>query len=212
MNHQTEQSQSEKARVPLGFGNLHASVGDHIGHFYQDSEEEKNVLSSFIRAGLENGERCVCIISPDQTREKLQDGLSASGIDMEEVISSDQLLLSEGTGDSQELRALLKEEFEKIPDQYPLLRWAGNMSWALKKVPTTEKLMEFEAYCNVIAKPPAIFLCQYELPVFCGTVVMDAMKTHPLCMVSNVIHQNQYYEQPETYLENLRRREPTALA
>ncbi len=48
--------------------------------------------------------------------------------------------------------------------------------------------------------------------MFLGTVVMDAMKTHPICIVSNAIHQNPYYENPETYLEELRRRDSTTLA
>ncbi len=41
-----------EGRVPLGFGDLYASAGDHIGHFYQSSEEEKTVLVSFVKAAI----------------------------------------------------------------------------------------------------------------------------------------------------------------
>ena len=41
---------------------------------------------------------------------------------------------------------------------------------------------------------------------------MDALKTHPLCVVSNAIHQNPYYQEPEAFLAQLRRRETTKLA
>ena len=57
-----------------------------------------------------------------------------------------------------------------------------------------------------------MFLCQYELTAFLGSVVMDALKTHPLCVVSNAIHQNPYYQEPEAFLEQLRRRQTTKLA
>ncbi len=35
----TDVSGGENGRVPMGFGGLYASVGDHIGHFYQTGEE-----------------------------------------------------------------------------------------------------------------------------------------------------------------------------
>lgn len=69
--------------------------------------------------------------------------------------------------------------------------------------------MEWETMCNVIEGPPAVFLCQYDLTQFLGSVVIDALKTHPLCVVSSVIHKNPFYEKPELFLEGLRRRRET---
>ncbi len=71
---------AQKDRVPLGFGNLYASPGDHIGHFYRTSEEEKNVLVSFLKTGLEAREKCVCLISAGRRRQELQEALTAAGI------------------------------------------------------------------------------------------------------------------------------------
>ena len=76
----------------------------------------------------------------------------------------------------------------------------------------TDTLMEWETHINMVKDPPAVFLCQYDLATFRGTVVMDAMKTHPITVISNVIHQNPYYENPEVFLEKLRRRDSTTLA
>ena len=86
------------------------------------------------------------------------------------------------------------------------------MTWSLGKMPKIEQLMEWEAHCNVVENPPALFLCQYDLTTFRGDVVMDALKTHNTCIVSNVIHQNPYYEKPEVFLEELRRRPSAELA
>ena len=72
--------------------------------------------------------------------------------------------------------------------------------------------MEWEMHCNTVENPAAVFLCQYDLTTFLGTVVMDAMKTHPICIVGDVIHQNPYYENPKVYLEEIHRRDSTTLA
>ncbi len=199
-------------RVPLGFGDLYASAGDHIGHFYQSSEEEKNVLVSFLKVGIEAGEKCVCLMGAGSKHHQLRAALADAGIDVERAVASGQLALSEGKSRPEDLQAMLAEAMLDIPSKYPLLRWVGVMSWALKKVPTTEKLMEWESHCNCVKDPVAIFLCQYELPMFLGNVVMDAMKTHPICVISGVIHRNPYYQQPEEYLEELRHRDATSLA
>ncbi len=197
--------------VSLGFGDLYASPGDHIGHFYQSPEEEKNVLISFLKSGLEAGEKCICLTSASPLRQELPETLRVAGIDVEGALASGQLVLDEGKGDPKALQEMLDTALAEIPEKFPLLRWVGVMSWTLMKIPTTEKVMEFETHSNTLENPPAVFLCQYEVNRFLGTVVLDAMKTHPLCIVNNVIHQNPYYEPPEIYLEQLRRRDATLL-
>ena len=54
-NPETGSDPGTSGRVPLGFGNLYASVGDHMGHFYQTKEEWKNITSSFSEGGTRGG-------------------------------------------------------------------------------------------------------------------------------------------------------------
>ncbi len=126
---------------------------------------------------------------------------------VEDALASGQLTLAEGKGSPSEMEDALATCLAEIPGRYPLLRWGGDMTWSLKKLPTTEKLMEWETHCNVIENPPAVFLCQYDLKAFLGNVVMDALKTHPICVVGGMIHQNPYYEDPAIFLEELHRRD-----
>ncbi len=207
----TDVSGGESGRVPMGFGGLYASVGDHIGHFYQTGEERTSIVASFLRAGLETGEKCMYFMNPGP-RQELEDGLADAGIPVKAVMDSGQLVIDEGEDDPKKMQAALASALGEIPGRFPLLRWGGDMTWSLGKLPTTEMLMEWETHCNVIENPRAVFLCQYDLTAFRGNVVMDAMKTHPLCVVSNVIHQNPYYEKPEVFLDELRHRHSTVLA
>ena len=52
----TDAASAENGRVPLGFGNLFGSHGDHIGHLYESREEWKSVLVPFLHAGLKAGD------------------------------------------------------------------------------------------------------------------------------------------------------------
>ena len=185
---------------------------DHIGHFYESREEWKSVLVPFLHTGLAAGDKCVYFMSAGPARHELSAGLAAAGIDVEHALASQQLVLDEGKTDPQEMQDTLGRALGEIGTRFPLLRWGGDMTWCLKKLPTSEQLMEWESHCNTIDQPRAVFLCQYELTAFLGTVVMDALKTHPLCVVSNAIHQNPYYQEPEAFLAQLRRRETTKLA
>ena len=207
----TDVSGGENGGVPMGFGGLDASVGDHIGHFYQTGEERTNLVVSFLRAGLEAGEKCMYFMNPGP-RQELEDGLADAGIPVKAVTASGQLLIGEGKDEPDKMQDALASALTEIPGAFPLLRWGGDMTWSLKKLPTTEMLMEWEAFVDTIENKPVVFLCQYDLKTFRGDVVMDALKTHPICVVSNIIHVNPFHEKPQAFLEELRRRAPTALA
>ena len=68
-------------REPLGFGGVYASAGDHIGHFYQTKQEQRDILSAYIKAGLDADETCVSL-HPRPEREDLEKALAAVGIDV----------------------------------------------------------------------------------------------------------------------------------
>ena len=68
---------AREERVSLGFGDLYASPGDHIGHFYQTTEEWKEILIPFLGNGLQAGEQCVYFMEPGSRWEDLQEGLAS---------------------------------------------------------------------------------------------------------------------------------------
>ena len=193
--------------VFLGFGGFYAAVGDHIGHFYQSQGEWEAILVPFLKAGLEAGEQCVYMMNPVPGRHDVRAALRVAHVDVEEVLSSGQLILDTGRPTVAEMRDWLYTLLAGIPGHYRLLRWGGDMTWSLRQMPTSEMLMEWETVCNTIERPAAIFLCQYDLTQFLGSVIIDALKTHPLCIISNIIHRNPFYVAPSVFVETLRRRQ-----
>ena len=199
-------------RVDLGFGGLSVSIGDHIGHLYQTREEWKTLLVGFLAAGLKTRDnKCVYFTNGGDTRGEVEDGLADSGVDVAATMASGQLVLGEASPSPEEMRDRLTRVLAEVPERFRLVRWGGDMTWTLGKVATTETLMEWETMCNVIESPQAVFLCQYDLHRFVGSVIIDALKSHPLSIVGSTIHENQYYQDPETFLAEIRSRPSTPL-
>ncbi len=199
-------------RVDLGFGGLSASIGDHIGHLYQTREEWRTLLLGFLAAGLQTRDnKCVYFTNGGETRQEIEDGLADAGVDVATMKASGQLVLGEASPTPEEMKDRLNQALAEVPGRFRLVRWGGDMTWTLGKVATSETLMEWETMCNVIESPQAVFLCQYDLHRFVGSVIIDALRSHPLSIVGSTIHQNQYYQDPETFLAEIRSRPSTAL-
>ncbi len=79
------------------------------------------------------------------------------------------------------------------------------MTWALAKMPTAEKLMEWEAFYDRHVGSLASFvaLCQYDHGRFGGSVIMAGLQTHPLSIIGNIVQQNPFYRDPEEVLSEL---------
>ena len=86
-----------------------------------------------------------------------------------------------------------------------VIRIGGDMTWALSKLPTPEKLLEWEAFYDKHVGPRAAFiaLCQYDHTRFGGSAIMCALETHPLSIIGNVVQQNPFYRDPEEVLREL---------
>ena len=205
-------AQGADARVALGWKGLSSKLGDHIGHFYLDLEERTRLLVPFLGTGLKEGDKCVLLVSPEAGWAEVRAGLQRMDADVEGALDSGQLLVESGKRSEPTQREVLMEAISDTRRRFRHLRWVGDMTWGLGRMPTTEELMKWETACNVIENPPAVFLCQYDLGRFPGNVVFDALKTHPLCIIRDAIHRNPFYEDPGAYLRELEQRRGSAQA
>ena len=88
-----------------------------------------------------------------------------------------------------------------------LIRIGGDMTWALSKMPTAEKLLEWEAYYDRYVGPRYSFvaLCQYDHSRFGGSPIMCALQTHPLSIIGTFVQENPFYRDPDEVLHELSR-------
>jgi hypothetical protein len=98
------------------------------------------------------------------------------------------------------LRAYYKATMD---EGYPGSRVSGEMSWALRGIPGSDRLMEYEALVNdVLVTHPITAICQYDTRRFSGAVVFDVLKVHPMMVVHGHIVKNPYYIQPQEFLKS----------
>jgi len=205
MNQNNEGSETRPTGIDLGFGGLSAAVGGHIGHFYRNEQEMMDVMGPYFEAGLKGGDKCtlVCRSGIGQT---ILAGLANQGIPVEAARSSGQLVLHEGMGSVEATVEMFSDLIaEARAADYGLIRIGGDMAWGLTKMPSTDELMKWEAMYDLHVAPqfPFLALCQYDLKAFGGEVVLDALKTHPLCIIGELINENPFYTSPKEFLNEL---------
>ena len=77
-------------KVPLGFGGINVPLGSHIALFYRNLHQLRAVTVPFIEKGLEQGDRCICVIH-EESKEELQQIWQGHGVDVKAASASGQL-------------------------------------------------------------------------------------------------------------------------
>ena len=76
------------------------------------------------------------------------------------------------------------------------------MEWALLDLPGVGDLMEYETRVNyVIPEYEGPVICTYDLTRFGASVVMDALRTHPLVIIGGLLQENPFYVSLTSSLE-----------
>lgn len=183
---------------------------DHLCLLYESPQERLAAAVPFIAIGLKRGEKCIYIVDIS-TAEDIRKHLAAEGIDVAAAESSGQLsVLHQSTAytkggvfDPDRMIALLIEETEKaLAQDYPALRVTGEMTWVLRNLPGSERLLEYEARLNeeFFPKYPALAICQYDRWKFDFEILKGVIITHPLVIRSDRVYRNFYYIPPHDFL------------
>jgi hypothetical protein len=181
----------------------------HICAFFNSIDEQHRVLRSFIKDGFDRGEKAFHIVEPERREDHLK-RLAEAGIDVERAIGSGQLEVrlwqdAQLRGDrfDQDAMVTLVEEVLQSGTAagYPLTRFLTHMEWALLDKPGVDDLLEMEARFNYVAlKYDDPVICTYDLSKFSASVVIDAMRTHPVVLIGGVLQENPFFVPPDQFL------------
>jgi PAS domain-containing protein len=97
---------------------------------------------------------------------------------------------------------LLQEETERALDEgYSALRVTGEMTWALRGLAGSNRLIEYEAKLNdFFLDSKCLAICQYDRRQFAPALLLDVLATHPIAVIGTEIFDNFYYMPPEDFL------------
>ena len=182
--------------------------GQHLCFFYETEEEHRAALKIFLHQGLERREK-VLYIADAHDPAAILGYLHNEGLDAASYVASGQLsilapaetYLQGGTFDPERMIARLQAETEQaLREGYTALRISGEMTWALRKLPGSERLVEYEAKLNASWPDKCLGMCQYDRRRFPADILLDMLRTHPLVVLDKQLYDNFHYIPPERLL------------
>lgn len=178
--------------------------GDHLCCLYKTEEEHRAVLTPFMRQGLEQGEKVIYIVDAGNAEFVIR-YLRNNGLDVESylakgqlgIFTSDEAYMRDGVFDPDGTIEVLCVETERALDEgYKALRVTGEMTWALRGLPGSDQLIEYEEKLNeFFPESKCLAICQYDRRRFDPALLLDVLATHPLAVVGMEVTNN-FYNMP----------------
>jgi PAS domain S-box-containing protein len=183
--------------------------GDHLCCIYETGEELQTWLKPFIRQGLEHDEKVIYIVDA-RADEKVLNYLLDDEVKTESylekgqfiILTVDEVYMREGIFDPDNMIAFLRDQTKQaLKEGYSALRVTGEMTWALKEVPGSERLIEYEAKLNkFFPSSKCLAFCQYDKRKFAPEILLDVLTTHSIAVIGREMFDNFHYMPPEDLL------------
>ena len=187
----------------------HLQPGDHLCCIYETDEEHRALLTPYLRQGLERNEKVVYIVDA-RTAETVLGYLREDGLEPRPYLDKGQLVIltvsdaymREGAFIPDRMISFLRQETDRaVAEGYGALRVTGEMSWALRGLPGSHRLIEYESKLNTfIPGSRSLAVCQYDKRRFSSEVLLQVLATHPIAVVGTETFENFHYVSPEEFL------------
>jgi len=191
----------------MGFTDERFPSGTHMCLIYSNENERRKVIGKFLESGITANEKVsyfADIMKPEAVCEWLRKmDIKLPKDDGFSVLNAEDTYCTDGEFIPENMLNKLRAFYENATKGgYPNARVSGEMSWALKEIPGSERLMEYEALVNdVLVTHPVTAICQYDANQFDGADILNVLKVHPMMVVHGQIVYNPYYMKPEDFLK-----------
>lgn len=184
--------------TPIPVGEL--EPGDHACLTFSDREERLDIVSAFVRCGLDEHQKVVCLteaLTPERLSAELADrGISVAGSERRDQLvlcSSDETWLSGGGFVMAQMLDFLRHQVELARRHgFAGLRVTADMEWATRPVAGVEQLVVFESTMNeLFVHERVTAICQYDREHFDPVTLASAAEVHPRAVAATV-----YFEDP----------------
>jgi PAS domain S-box-containing protein len=204
----------------------------HVCSVYREPKEQLSSLIPFLRAGLERGERCIYVAENKHKFAPVLAALKSTGVASAAAVRSGALMLdrkqwAQFQDVRFDLRAILsllrKQKTNALGAGYTGVRVAIEMDWIMRTGMASENWVGFERRLTyALADIGCMALCQYDLQRCTPSIILGALRAHPLVFSGEMPCENFYFVPPEDRdlseyagheverrLQNLRERERT---
>jgi hypothetical protein len=192
--------------IGLFEGNIPESC--HVCLIYDNDEQRQKIVSEYLAAGLRKGE-LVRYFTDNTAPEKVRSWLMELGVDLSEaentgsfsMLKAENAYCPNGKFEPQNMIDATLLRYNQAQEAgYSGSRACGEMTWALKDIPGSDQLLEYEVLLNtVISAFPHTGMCQYDARIFDGASLFKVLQVHPFMIAHGQILSNPYYIRPEEY-------------
>ena len=194
--------------LKLGFKGLEIQPGEHLCGLYAGVHQRDEMLLPFLRAGLDSGDKCICIVDGTEPAEIIAalgapaGDSSAAGIKQLDVMRATDTYLRSGTFSAAEAIAVWKAAISEVMYLGRFARVRAVESWSLRDVvPDMQELLRLEReMANFLALYPQVILCLYDIERFGGEIISDVIKLHSKVLVRGMIVENPLHLTPDELL------------
>ncbi|WP_292391836.1 PAS domain S-box protein, partial [Methanosarcina sp. UBA5] len=154
--------------------------GTHFCQFYQTKEDLMDIIIPYFKAGLENNEFCLWVISDQLDEEEAKEALKVAIPEIDAYIKNGQIEIvpytywhvEEGTlGPKMVLNQLIEKTNKSLVSGYDGLRYSGN---------------DFCGHDNIldsfIGKYPMMALCTYPIDKYNAVEILDIIANHQFAL------------------------------
>ncbi|PBI90175.1 hypothetical protein BSF41_18460 [Flavobacterium sp. ACN2] len=184
----------------------------HICGFFDSREQQYEVIIPYILEGLETNDKVINILEGNRHGEHCR-CLADNGISIAqklasgqlEVLASENTYIKDGEFAAEKMYKTLEQTLLSASRSgYDSVRACGDMIWALKNLPGTDELLEYEAKLNLLTPQHAVSLiCMYDVNSFSPSTLTDILLTHPYVIKDGKISKNPHYVEPLEFISNL---------
>jgi hypothetical protein len=189
--------------ICLGFTDEPYPEGTHICYLYNDDEERRRILPQFARHALlehESFDYLADVPSPADLPRVMREldlvraehGLAGRV----GIATTKEGYYPDGQFEPDAMLARLREKYAQCKAAgLAGARIAGEMDWALRGVPGTDRIIECESRINELVKEaPITVMCQYDLRKFDGAMMFEVMNVHPIMVIGGHVLRNPFYQ------------------
>ena len=195
--------------VALGVLGLEVPSGTHICTFFRGPAGRDEIVLPFLAEGIRAQDKCICILESlvptdflPRLAEQVDVGPPVATGQLELAATADAYLRS-GRFCTEDMLDYWSEVAEATQNQgdFSLTRATGEMPSVLDQPAGRAEFFRYEAKLNgFISGSPQVILCLYDLERWGAEVLMDALRTHPMVIVDDMVHDNPYYIEPGKFL------------
>ncbi|MBN2637452.1 MAG: MEDS domain-containing protein [Bacteroidales bacterium] len=190
--------------------NFHYPGTCHVCLIYDDDEQRRKIVSEYLSTGLQQGE-VVRYFSDKTPTATVKYWLNDLGIDVEQaerngslgIYEAEKAYCPEGHFEPETMinNSLKRYDIAEAAG-YKGSRACGEMSWALRDIPGTDRLIEYEVLLNTVDTSfPHSGMCQYDSRLFDGKTLLKVLQVHPYVIANGQIVQNPFFIQPDEFYE-----------